>query len=116
MITLDPSLMSAMDTDHLLAALACEHLTPCEIELVLRCETLIKERDERPDNDKLWSLLDEIDAQFPEEDFLDHVIYKLDHLGTAGLAPISDELLCIQTEIANDVGHAREQLRKINEL
>ena len=116
MITLYPSLMATMDTDHLLAALACEHLTPCEIELVQRCEALIKERDERPYNDKLWSLLDEIEAQFPEEDFLDDVIHKLDNLGTEGLAQISGELLRIQTAIVNNGEYALEQLRKINEL
>lgn len=115
MTTLSPCTMSAMDTDHLLAALACEHLTPCEIELVRRCEMLIKERDERPDNNKFWLLLNEVNAQFPKEDFLDDVIHKLDGLGKK-IAPISDELLRIQTAIANDVGYAREQLGKIKEL
>lgn len=123
MLTLQPGLMRAMDTDHLVRSLECEPTimrTPVELELMRKCYDLADERDERIEADTIQAHIDEAIAQYPEEDFLEKLADRVFELGEKlrgdnkiEAHTIAKELTELGQTISNAAAFGADELRKI---
>lgn len=80
MLTLDPGTMVGMTDNHLLSSLHCEHLTPCERELLKRWETALDAKGISIDD--IEPNIAEALAVYPGEDFLAELQSELRELST----------------------------------
>lgn len=113
MLNFSPSMMSTMETNHLIQALDCEPSimrTPAELELIKRLDAAL---DELAEYYAIDARIVEAQAQYPRADFLEALADRVFELGEKLQGDNMDEAIAIAkelTELGLTIANGREEL------
>jgi hypothetical protein len=116
--------MASMSDEHLIASLYAQATpltsTPAEMELLARLENAIDALDDRVPMEAVSDAVTEASAQYPEEDFLDKIIDRINALAKnlrgenrEDAKSISNDLFQLGDTINKAAEYGREKLKEL---
>lgn len=124
MLILNAPCMASMSDEHLIASLHSQATpltsTPAEMELLARLENAIDALDDMVSKEDVYDTVAEASSQYPEEDFLDEIIDRINALAKnlrgenkEECELISNDLFELGNEISRAAEYGREQLKEL---
>lgn len=124
MLILNAPCMASMSDEHLIASLYAQATpltsTPAEMELLARLENAIDALDDMVSKEDVYDTVAEASSQYPEEDFLDEIIDRINALAKnlrgenkEECELISNDLFELGNEISRAAEYGREQLKEL---
>ena len=124
MLFLNAPCMATMSDEHLIASLRAQSSpltsTAAEIELLNRLEDAIDALDDMVSMEDVSDTVTEASASYPEEDFLDDIIDRINRLAKnlrgenkEEAKSISEDLFELGNEILRSAEYGREKLKEL---
>jgi len=124
MLILNAPCMKSMSDEHLIASLYAQATpltsTPAEMELLARLENAIDALDDMVSMEDVSDTVTEASASYPEEDFLDEIIDRINRLAKnlrgenkEFAESISEDLFELGSEISRAAEYGREKLKEL---
>lgn len=124
MLILNALCMASMSDEHLIASLYAQATpltsTPAEMELLARLENAIDALDDMVSKEDVYDTVAEASSQYPEEDFLDEIIDRINALAKnlrgenkEECELIGNDLFHLSNEISRAAEYGREKLKEL---